>query len=77
MLKSLSAALLLTTATSAMAEGEIKIATDIGVLSSIATHVGGDLVHVDRVIPVNADHHGLTLKQRSPRIHIRDFVRQR
>lgn len=62
MLKSLSAALLLTTATSAMAEGDIKIATDIGVLSSIATLVGGDLVHVDRVIPVNSDHHDLTLK---------------
>ncbi len=62
MLKTLSAALLLTTATSAIAEGDIKIATDIGVLSSIATLVGGDLVHVDRVIPVNSDHHNLTLK---------------
>ena len=62
MLKILSAALLLTTATSAMAESNIKIATDIGVLSSIATLVGGDLVHVDRVIPVNSDHHNLTLK---------------
>ena len=62
MLKTLSAALLLTTATSAMAEGDIKIATDIGVLSSIATLVGGDVVHVDRVIPVNSDHHDLTLK---------------